>query len=121
MAANGGLQRTRRVRPVTAHDERVDPGSGNVFADLGLRDAEDFQMRGLLIFRIGGILRARKLTQAAAADLLDIDRADVSRLLKGEFVRRFTTARLLRLVNRLDHDVEIVITPKPRTVSPIWV
>lgn len=113
-------KRRGTVRTVKDPDDRVDPGSGNVFADVGLRDAEDLQMRGLLIFRIGGILRARKMTQAAAADMLGINQADVSSLLKGEFARGFTMARLLRILGRLDHDVDIVIRPKisRRVVEP---
>jgi len=94
--------------------ERITASSGNIFADLGFRNAEDLHMRGQLIFQINAIVQELGLTQTEASRLLDIDQADVSRLMNGEFVRRFTVERLFRLLNKLGRDVEIVIKPKGR-------
>ena len=100
-------------RKVARDDSRVVRGSGNVFADLGLPDAETHLLKADLVMRIDTIVRERKLTQAAAADILGLSQPDVSRLLRGHF-RDYSVERLLRLLTALGRDVEITIR-KPRT------
>jgi predicted XRE-type DNA-binding protein len=92
----------------------VETGSGNVFADLGLPDADAHLLKAQLVSRIDGIIRRRKLTQAKAAELLGLSQPDISRLLRGHF-RDFSLERLLRLLMALDRDVEIVIRRKPKS------
>lgn len=97
-------------------DVRIEPGSGNVFADLGLPDADTHLLKADLVRRIDGIIRQRRLTQAQAADLLGLSQPDVSRLLRGSF-RDYSMERLLRLLMALGRDVEIV-SGKPRSKRP---
>ncbi len=92
----------------------VEKGSGNVFADLGLPDAEEHLLKAQLVSRIDGIIRRRKLTQTKAAELLGLSQPDISRLLRGHF-RDFSLERLLRLLLALDRDIEIVIRRRPRS------
>jgi predicted XRE-type DNA-binding protein len=92
----------------------VEAGSGNVFADLGLPDADAHLLKAQLVSRIDGIIRRRKLTQAKAAELLGLSQPDISRLLRGHF-RDFSLERLLRLLMALGRDVEIVIRRKPKS------
>jgi predicted XRE-type DNA-binding protein len=87
---------------------RIPRGSGNVFADLGLPDAESHLLKAELVSRIDEIIRRRRLTQSRAAEVLHISQPDVSRLLKGNF-RDYSVERLLRLLQALGRDVEIVI------------
>lgn len=89
-------------------DVRIEPGSGNVFADLGRPDAETQLLKAELVTRIDRIIRERRLTQARAAELLGLSQPDVSRLLRGSF-RDYSVERLLRLMTILGRDVEIVI------------
>jgi predicted XRE-type DNA-binding protein len=89
-------------------------GSGNVFADLGLPDAEEMLLKAHLVHQISVILEERELTQAQAADVLGIDQPKVSHLLRGN-LRGFSVERLTRFLNALGQDVEIVVRPKPRT------
>ena len=91
-----------------------EPGSGNVFADLGLPDAEEMLLKAHLVHQISTILEKRGLTQAQAAELLSIDQPKVSHLLRGH-LRGFSTGRLTRFLNALGQDVEIVVRPMPRT------
>lgn len=98
-----------KARTRTATVER---GSGNVFADIGLPDAETHLAKAELVSRIDDIIRARKLTQAKAAAIMNLKQPDVSRLLSGDF-RDFSVERLLRLLMALDRDIDIVIRPKP--------
>jgi predicted XRE-type DNA-binding protein len=88
--------------------------SGNVFADLGLAEPEEALAKAELARRIGHILKRRRLSQAQAADVLGIDQPKVSALLRGR-LSGFSTDRLLRFLNALDRDVEIVIKRKPRS------
>jgi predicted XRE-type DNA-binding protein len=97
-------------------DTAIERGSGNVFADLGLPDAETHLLKAELVARIDQIVRQRRLTQARAAELLGLSQPDVSRLLRGSF-RDFSVERLLRLLTTLGRDVEIVIR-KPRSRRP---
>src|ERR1700719_5151285 len=88
--------------------------SGNVFTDLGLRDAEEKQTRVRLAVAINQIIEARRLSQTAAARLLDINQPKISALVNYH-LDGFSVERLLHFLNALDRDVEIVIRKKPRS------
>ncbi|MDQ3058593.1 MAG: helix-turn-helix domain-containing protein [Pseudomonadota bacterium] len=92
----------------------VEPGSGNVFADLGLPDPHARQLRVQLAMRLNDLLKAEGLTQAAAAKLLGIAQPHVSEL-KNYKLSRFSSERLLHHITLLNRDVEIFI--RPRTSS----
>lgn len=94
-------------------EEKVERGSGNVFADLGHPEAEVHLLKAELLTRIDEIIRRRKLKQVDAAKLLGLSQPDVSRLLRGNF-RDYSVERLLRLLTALGRDVEIVIR-EPRS------
>lgn len=102
----------KRSTKGTSPKARIEPGTGNVFADLGLPDAGTHQLKADLVNRIDGILRRLGCTQAEAAALLGLSQPDVSRLLRGNF-RQYSVERLLRLLTNLGRDVEITIrTPR---------
>jgi predicted XRE-type DNA-binding protein len=88
--------------------------SGNVFADLGLPDAEELLVKAELVMQISRIVEERGLTQVQAAELLGIDQPKVSALVRGN-LRGYSVERLSRFLNALGQDVEIVVRPKPRT------
>jgi len=88
--------------------------SGNVFADLGLRDAGEKQTKVRLAVAIQQIIQTRHLSQTAAARLLDINQPKISALVNYR-LEGFSVERLLRFLNALDRDVEIVIRKKPRS------
>src|ERR1700760_976111 len=85
-------------------------GSGNVFADLGLPDADERLARSKLGFHVYRLLAARELTQREIAALLGIKQPEVSHLMNGHF-SRFTTEKLLDFLKRLDRKVTIRISP----------
>lgn len=86
--------------------------SGNVFADLGFAHPEEELAKAQLVLQIVELIRARGLTQTAAGRLLDLAQPKVSLLFRGQ-VAGFSTERLIRLLNRLDQDVDIVVRSKP--------
>ncbi len=86
--------------------------SGNVFADMGLRDAEERLAKAELARAIRKELKARGLKQTEAADLLGVAQPDVSDLVRGKLAR-FSMERLERFLNALDMDVRIQVGKKP--------
>jgi predicted XRE-type DNA-binding protein len=92
-------------------------GSGNVFADLGLEAPEEALAKAELTAKIAEIIDARRLTQTAAAKLLGIDQPKVSALLRGK-LQGFSTERLIKFLNALGRDVEIVVKDRPRRSGP---
>jgi predicted XRE-type DNA-binding protein len=85
-------------------------GSGNVFKDIGMPNAEEHLVKAQLVFKIDAILKQRRMKQKEAADLLGIRQPDISKMLRGEF-RQFSVERLLRFLVKLNQDVEIVVRP----------
>ena len=91
----------------------MEPGSGNVFADLGLPDAGKHLIKAGLVVKIERTIRQRRLTQSAAAQLMGIDQPKVSAMLAGRF-RGYSVERLMRFLVALGRDVEIVVKPVKR-------
>jgi predicted XRE-type DNA-binding protein len=89
-------------------------GSGNVFADLGLPDAEELKAKAELVIEIIEIIEERGLKQAEAAEIMGIDQPKVSLLVRGK-LGGFSMERLYRFLNALGRDVEIVVKPKPKS------
>ncbi|MBI3247029.1 MAG: XRE family transcriptional regulator [Deltaproteobacteria bacterium] len=85
-------------------------GSGNVFTDLGLADADELFTRAQMGFHVYTILKDKKLKQREISSLLGIAQPDVSHLMNGHF-SRFTTDKLLDFLKRLDRKVTIRISP----------
>ncbi|WP_448204047.1 helix-turn-helix domain-containing protein [Azospirillum sp. sgz302134] len=87
--------------------------SGNVFADLGVEQAEVHLAKANIAAEICRLIRERELTQKDAAQLLGIDQPKVSALMRGK-LSGFTLDRLLRFLTDLDCDVEITVRPAKR-------
>lgn len=102
--------------------DRIVLSSGNVFADLGLPDAVELDTKMRLLVAINRLLTARRLTQAAAAEVLSINQPKVSAL-KHYKVDGFSVERLMIFLTALGSDIEIRIrTPKRASVpGRIWV
>ena len=94
-----------------SHERDYVLGSGNVFADLEVAEPEEALAKATLAHEIGRIVARRGWTQGQAANVLGIDQPKVSALLRGR-LGGFSTERLFRFLNALDHDVEIVVAPK---------
>jgi predicted XRE-type DNA-binding protein len=90
---------------------RIVHGSGNIFADLGLPDADLLLAKADMASCIGAIIAARGLTQRKAAEILGIDQPGVSGLLRGD-LHRYSSDRLIRFLGALGHDVEVVVTER---------
>lgn len=83
-------------------------GSENVFADLGLPDADDLIFKADLAARLTDALRARGLKQHAAASLLGWTQPEVSAFTKGR-MSGFSVERIMRALKKLGKRVEVHI------------
>ena len=92
---------------------KIEIGSGNVFADLGLPDAEELLLKANLTFKIGQLIGKKGLTQAQVASRTGLDQPKISRLLNGR-LSGFSVDRLFAILNRLGHSVEVRISAKER-------
>jgi predicted XRE-type DNA-binding protein len=93
--------------------DTIEPSSGNVFADLALKNPAELLAKAEIVQRICDIISERKLTQTKAARLLGIDQPKISALMRGK-LDGFSLDRLFRFLNALGRDVEIVIRPATR-------
>ena len=91
-------------------------GSGNVFEDLGHPRPAEALAKAELARKISGLIAKRGLTQAAAAELLQVDQPKVSALVRGRLTG-FSLDRLVRFLVLLGSDVEIVVKPRRRAAS----
>jgi predicted XRE-type DNA-binding protein len=93
-----------------AEETLIERGTGNVYADLGMPDADEMLAKAKLVTAIGKTLKQRRLTQSAAARIMGIDQPEVSQLLKGDF-RGYSSDRLMQFLTLLGQDVVITIVP----------
>lgn len=84
--------------------------SGNIFADMGLDDADELLIRAKLGYAVRKILIDRNLKQQKIAELLNIKQPEVSNLMKGKY-HLFSESRLFSFLNKLDQKIIIQITP----------
>jgi predicted XRE-type DNA-binding protein len=95
----------------------VTPSSGNVFADLGLPDAEELYAKSLLSILIARAIRDRGLTQTDAAALLGTTQPEISELVRGR-LSGFSIERLFRFLNALGMNVRIHVTEAESKEEP---
>lgn len=88
----------------------VEYSDGNVFADLGLPDAEKLKVKSGLAAEIIRSIRRLELSQADAGKRMGISQAKVSNLLRGDFTN-LSERKLMECLNNLGCDIEIVIKP----------
>lgn len=94
----------------------VEVSSGNVFADLGLPDADKLKVKSGLVIEITKAICNLGLTQEAAAKRMGLTQPKVSALLHGEF-SNFSERKLMDCLNRLGYDIEIRVKPTGESVG----
>ena len=88
----------------------ITPGSGNVFADLGLPNPEQELLKAQLTLRIHSILKASGLPQVQMAKVLGVRQPQVSLLMRNRS-GNFSVGRLMEFLTALRRDVEITVRP----------
>ena len=84
----------------------VKRSSGNVYADLGLPDAERLKIKTGLVVEIRKAMRRLGLTQQDAARRMGITQPKVSDMMRGNF-SNLSERKLMDCLNRLGYDIEI--------------
>ena len=103
-----GKTASKARRPAREDEATVTPSSGNVFADLGLRDADELLAKADLAHTIQQLIQAQGLSQRAAARHLGVAQPDLSNLYRGR-LDGFSIERLCRLLTALGQDVRSVV------------
>jgi len=86
----------------------IKKSSGNVFADLCVKNPEEALVKARLAHVISEAISARGMTQVDAAAFLGIDQPRVSRLVRGQLAG-FSLDRLFRFVTLLGSDIKIIV------------
>lgn len=98
--------------------DQIYEGTGNVYADLGVPEAETMLVKAHLATAIADSIAVRKLTQKHAAEILGMTQPKLSNLLNGHF-RGISEAKLMECLSRLGRDVRIIIgQERPRRRRP---
>lgn len=93
----------------------VQRSSGNVYADLGLPDAEKLKIKTGLVIEIRKAMRRLELTQQEAAKRMGVTQPKVSDMMRGDF-SNLSERKLMDCLNRLGYDIEIKVRP---TAAPV--
>jgi predicted XRE-type DNA-binding protein len=91
-------------------------GSGNVFHDLGHKNADAEQFKAILAAEIIKALDQEGLSVRAAHGRTGIAAADFSRI-RNAHLERFTVDRLISILNRLGARVEVEV--RVRRAEPV--
>lgn len=94
----------------------VQRSSGNVFADLGLPDAEKLQIKSGLVIEIRKAMQKLGLTQIEAAKRMGIAQPKVSDMMRGDFTN-LSERKLMDCLTRLGYDIEIKVKPAKKAVG----
>ena len=100
----------------TINGIEVEMGSGNVFADLGLPDADKLKIESGLVIEITKAMRTMAITQKAASERMGISQHKVSAMLRGDFTN-LSERKLMDCLNRLGYDIEIKVRPAAAPVG----
>lgn len=103
--------KTRLVDGVEIHR-----GSANVFADLGLADADKLQIKTGLVIEIRKAMQSRGLTQQEAAKRMGITQPKVSDMMRGDLAN-LSERKLMDCLTRLGYDIEIKVRPAKAAVG----
>ncbi len=98
---------------MTTQKIEFENSSGNVFADLGLDEADELYTRAALGAQVVTLLKEEGYTQAEASRLLGIKQPEVSALMCAKF-HRFSQERLIGFLNKLNLKVTIQISRHQR-------
>ena len=94
----------------------VEMSSGNVFADLGLPDADKLKIKSGLVIEITKAVRNLGLSQEEAGRRMGLPQPKISGLFRGDF-SNVSERKLMDCLNRLGYDIEIKVKPSAEPVG----
>lgn len=90
--------------------------SGNVFADLGIPDADKLKIKTGLVIEIRKAMRQHNLTQQDAAKRMGLTQPKVSDMMRGDF-SNLSERKLMDCLTRLGYNIEIKLKPTSEPVG----
>lgn len=97
-------------------EKKFDITGDNIFADLGLDDADEMLVRSDLLSEIVGIIRSSQLSQREVAKILRISAPKVSALMTGK-INDFSNDTLMQYLALLGCNIEIRVTSSQPRLS----
>ena len=94
-------------------DIKLVRGSGNVFRDLGIPDAEGSQLKAILAAQVVKVLDGDRITTRKTQELTRINRGDFARVRKAN-LRRFSVECLITMLEGLGQEVEVSLSVHSR-------
>jgi len=91
-------------------------GSGNIYRDLSIPDADVRQLKAILAAEIIKTLDKKGLSVRKAQTLTGIDAGDFSRIRNADF-RRMSVERLITIINRLGSRIVVAVKVKRARAS----
>jgi predicted XRE-type DNA-binding protein len=92
-------------------------GSGSVYRDFGRPDAGLLQARAIIAAKIISTLGHRELSTRDAEKLTGVSHSEFSRIRNAQ-LRRFTLDRLIAILGKLNEDIEVRVSIRPRRAVP---
>jgi len=106
------------VHKRTVKDLKFELSSGNVFADLGLRDAEKLKIKSGLVIQIIKAVRRLGVSQEEAYRRMGLPQPKISGLFRGNFAN-VSERKLMDCLNRLGYDIKIKVKPAAKRVGHV--
>lgn len=91
-------------------------GSGNVYADLGLPDADKLKIKTGLVIEIRKAIHRLELTQAEAAKRMGLTQPKVSDMMRGD-LSNLSERKLMDCLTRLGYNIEIKVKPSKEPIG----
>lgn len=86
----------------------ITPSSSNVFADLGLPDVGEHQLKAWIVVHIRRRMKAEGLTQTQTAERMSLKQLDLSAVLHGKF-KDYSVERLACCLSALGDEVRLTV------------
>jgi predicted XRE-type DNA-binding protein len=100
------MPRIEMSEEITSEGIEYYVGCGNVFADLGLPNPEELQLKSTLSIEIQRAIRKKRLTRNQIATLLDLSKEDLAKVI-GHGFSDYSINELIGYLNCLGHDVQL--------------
>ncbi|HEY8292566.1 MAG TPA: helix-turn-helix transcriptional regulator [Thermomicrobiales bacterium] len=100
------------IDEIRLEDIHVTESCSNVFADLGLPNAEEALAKAELAIAINRSMEERGLTERETAGILGTSQSRIHNVRRGRLTG-VSTDWLFQALNKLGHDIEINVKPKP--------
>jgi len=110
----------RKLKTRVVNGIEVEVSSGNVFADLGLPNADKLKVKSDLVIEITRAIRQLGLTQEAAAQRMGLTQPKVSSIVRGDFAN-VSERKLMECLTRLGYDIVIAVRPSKRRTGQLTV